>query len=42
MDLSVSLFVVAQATGGLTQNMREAMVAYLQQQGHNTSWEAIR
>ncbi|KAH6891130.1 hypothetical protein B0T10DRAFT_605455 [Thelonectria olida] len=42
MDLSLSLFVVAQATGGLSQHMRDAMVVYLQQQGHNTTWEAIR
>lgn len=42
MDLSLSLYVAAQASGGLGQNTRDALVVYLQQQGHKTSWEAIR
>ncbi|KAI5466912.1 hypothetical protein BGZ63DRAFT_398537 [Mariannaea sp. PMI_226] len=42
MDLGVGLFVAAQASGGLGQNVRDGIVTFLEKQGHTTTWEAIR
>ncbi|KAF7542869.1 hypothetical protein G7Z17_g11208 [Cylindrodendrum hubeiense] len=42
MELGIAFFQAAQSSGGLSQKMRDAIVDYLQKQGHNVTWEAIR
>lgn len=42
MELGIGFFSAAQASGGLNQEMRDAIIDHLQKQGFTVTWEAIR
>ncbi|KAH6982963.1 hypothetical protein BKA56DRAFT_671710 [Ilyonectria sp. MPI-CAGE-AT-0026] len=42
MELGIGFFSAAQASGGLSQEMRDAIIDHLEKQGFNVTWEAIR
>lgn len=42
MELGIGFFSAAQASGGLSQEMRDAIINHLEKQGFNVTWEAIR
>lgn len=42
VDLVVGLYQAAEASHGLKPEVKSGIEAFLQQRGHDTSWNAIR
>ncbi|CAM1503902.1 Fc.00g014930.m01.CDS01 [Cosmosporella sp. VM-42] len=42
MEMSIAFYTVAQNSGALNAKAKDAIIEYMESQGHTTTWEAVR